>query len=666
MGKFSLLIAMNTIILILQGLFINIAIPGSYVIYPILPAFSEPTESDLECFNDYDTEMKCYMNSDKAHCSEYKLNITRRPHNKFFECRFENGPRNNCQCTFQVPGFTLNENFRANLQKTGELLSTKNINTGESIKPKRPIIVSVNLTENGNFLITWDTNYTSPSFRDSLSTELTYSINGSKDNSSTQVTCCVKGRTDYEIVGRNLQSNSVYVVMARVTTEYNSRFSDYSQPYKFSTPPSVEDILKIIIPISCVILIIFISILFYCYIKLKRELWDKFPSPEIALTFKKQIHILLPPENEFSPLHIENSSLDLIGNKTWTSSQADVSSEHYNHLSLGTSVDSALEGHVQVDPGNVGHDSSINEVAVNAAATKLETSMSYSALENLQSTKVIVTASSTSGTEKDSGNSSGLLSFSNKSYFDVGISMLNHPIDSLCKNGNFPSASTNFAPMSASNKIYDTRHSDTDNAEIQKKSGNNLSPCLSRSSSLLPQPTENEKTFPALPEKLHSVLETDFDYGPCNGCSRPADANSVPKSTPSSNKAVVVHGYQSLNELLDHRNKPEADAIVNQAFISVHDDVNLITAKSIGCKKPQDVPLPACESTIIPVDDGYQSLPSLDQNTWSSDHSTDLGQNSTQSAQTVHHSQQVHAPSLKSPVLNISPGIQIDCSYQRV
>ncbi|KAL7829792.1 hypothetical protein AOLI_G00306770 [Acnodon oligacanthus] len=602
MGKLSIdfLTTMQTTILLLQLLFIPFSLPESY----------EPTVSDLKCFNDYDTEMKCHMISDKLHCPAYKLNVFRAI-NRTYSCSFERFPPKTCECKFQVPGFVLTENFAATLHRGEKLLFTKTVNTDETIKPKRPTIVSVSQTENGNFRITWDTNYTSPlrkTFSDSLSTELTYGVKGGKNDMSKHL---LQG-SHYEIVNRNLQPNSDYVV--RVRTEFNSSsiFSDYSQPYEFRTPVSIETVLKILIPILCVILIIFISTTFCCYNKIKRELWDTYPTPKITSSFKNQIDILLPFENEFSPIHVENSSLELIGNKTWsTSSQADVTREHHNHQSIRISVDSASERQAQMHSGSVGQD----KVTVNAAVSKLETSMSYSASEN--QSKATVTVNSTSGTEQDSGNSSGLLSFSNKCYFDAGFSSLTQPSNSSKKQNLFP-ASTNLSPISVSNRVHTGLLSDRANTEIQRECGNNSDSSLSNrcfleshsdSSSFLHQSIKNDNSFPALPENLDPVIQTDLDYRPCSG---PVDADST-QSTPSRTEIVVVHGYQSVNEVLDHGDKPEADASVKQAFISFHSDVNLIREKPICCKKPQDVAVPACESMVISADDGYQSLPSLDQ-----------------------------------------------------
>ncbi|KAI4892206.1 hypothetical protein NFI96_024092 [Prochilodus magdalenae] len=555
--------------------------------------------------------MVCILSAEKLNCLEYKLNVTLKTiyDDSVYTCSFEHAFHNACKCILQIPGFVIGETFQASLLRADEKLMSKAINTEKNIKPKRPTILSVNLTKNGNFLITWDTNYTSPlqkAFSESLSIQLTYSINGSKDNSSTQVIPLEKGRTNYEIVGRSLQSNSVYVVMARVTTEYNnnSRFSDYSQPYKFITPTSVEDILKIIIPILCVILIIFISILFYCYIKTKKQWWDKIPTPKIVSNFEKTIPFLPSTGNNFSPVYLDASKLNSTKDKTCalkaysslnrtSTTQVGVSCED-SLQSLGKSGDSSQVIYAQTVSGDV-------EENVTGNKAPCELLEEYKSPDRVQSNR------SSRDTQRECENSS-CSSFSNRCYLGSD------------------SSGSSFLYKSITHTAYPSN--------------------------------ENENSFSALPN-LDPVIPTDFEYGPCNGCSVSGDSTQL---TPFSPETVVVPGYQSVKEILDHgQTRPN-----NQVFISYHNDINLIMAKN-----PQSLPLPACDNIIIPVDDGYQSFPSLDQNPWSSDHSTEEEQNSSKTlAQTAHHnmsciSQQVHAPSC-GPVLNISPGIQIDCAYQKV
>lgn len=141
--------------------------------------------------------------------------------------------------------------------------------------------MTVNETENGNFLIAWDTNYRTDDriFSDDLITELTYYIEGSKGTRKNvselyvsshnskkvnnwtlhlqgffcffiQVIVSAKGRFEYELIGRNLEPNSNYIVMARIQSLLNDRFSDYSDPYRFSTRKSFFISIKNTIPFT--------------------------------------------------------------------------------------------------------------------------------------------------------------------------------------------------------------------------------------------------------------------------------------------------------------------------------------------------------------------------------------------------------------------------------
>ncbi|KAF5908032.1 interleukin-4 receptor subunit alpha, partial [Clarias magur] len=181
-------------------------------------------------------------------------------------------------------------------------------------KPVKPINMSVTETPNGNFLIFWDTNYTTeePSFSSELISELTYYVEGNND--STKSVTLTEDQKKYELIGKKLESNSNYIVRVRVK-HYRARFSDYSDPYRFTTPISLRDKLRIIIPILCVILIICIFISYYFYNKVLTDWWDKIPTPNIATNFVKQVPNLLSFQNEFSPVHLDPSKLVHAGEK---------------------------------------------------------------------------------------------------------------------------------------------------------------------------------------------------------------------------------------------------------------------------------------------------------------------------------------------------------------
>ncbi|KAI5622698.1 hypothetical protein C0J50_17576 [Silurus asotus] len=491
------------------------------------PVLHTPPEHNLnlECINDYLTEMMCILTPVQLDsCPEYSLNASR--DNLLFTCDFKQLNSNACECLFNVSsGFVVNEDYKVKVLKNKNVLFTENISTTESIKPKKPFIVSVNQTQDGNFYIEWDTEYTTkePVFSSDLISELTYYVEGNKE--SRKCVTLNKGKQDYLLVGRNLESNSNYTVRARIQSNLNLIFSDYSDPYWFTTPPSPNEYLKIIIPIICVILIICVFSMYYYYDRLGSSLGD------------------VRDENSLNSLGKDGSSSEVVYGQTGNESVED-SNAHWELVQESQST--------------------------NLRQTNLMPNKYY---KNMKPNHDDI--------QRDSGSSSG---FSNKFYmFSV--------LDEL------PKPTMGFF------------------GDINQK----------------------ENVFLSLAKTQDPVIQTDFEYGPCTGWSG-SENTSPTQFTPSSNEIIMVPAYQSVNEVIDC-------APTDQAFISSHNDVNLIMEKQM-CS-PQNI---SCETGIIQVENGYKDFQSLLRNS---------------------EEQQSLAcePELKrlcGPVLHTPPGIQIDSSYHRV
>ncbi|KAF5894488.1 interleukin-4 receptor subunit alpha, partial [Clarias magur] len=255
----------------------------------------------LQCYNDYAAELKCTLTlPDPNDCSENKASILI-PKDRYFECRFDQIPTGGCECRIQdVPGFVIREIFRVNVSKGNAIWHMENISTEESIKPRRPIITSVVPKPSGDFLITFNTTYTKrDTFSKSLLVELTYAIEGSDDDVTKLLG---EGLTTYEIVGSNLQPNAEYVLRARMKSSYspNDVFSDYSEPRVFKTSPSLQNILKIILPVLCLILILCTFSIYFWFNRILKPWWDKIPTPKFSSNFVKQVPQLLSFQNELS------------------------------------------------------------------------------------------------------------------------------------------------------------------------------------------------------------------------------------------------------------------------------------------------------------------------------------------------------------------------------
>lgn len=129
--------------------------------------------------------------------------------------------------------------------------------------------MSVDQTQNGNFLIVWDTEYRNhePEIDDNLSVQLIYYVKGREESIETvsemfnQHPCFGRRiwyyhtvilipeltifplyqvnltniQKPYELIGRKLESTSEYIVKARVKYHLSPHFSDYSDSFPFKT-----------------------------------------------------------------------------------------------------------------------------------------------------------------------------------------------------------------------------------------------------------------------------------------------------------------------------------------------------------------------------------------------------------------------------------------------
>ncbi|XP_047663701.1 uncharacterized protein LOC125138438 isoform X2 [Tachysurus fulvidraco] len=460
---------------------------------------AEP-KMDLECLNDYITEMMCSLTSDQQLiCPEYNVSLFNARTLQRFTCDLKQRISSSCECTVHVDsGFVLGEEYTFKVLRNENLLFTTNFGTTENIKPKKPVIMTVKETKNGNFLIVWDTAYmiNDPIFSDDLVTELTYYIDGSK---GTRKNVTVTTKDQYELVGRNLESNSNYIVMARIQSLLNDRFSDYSDPYRFSTSPSLKDYVKIIIPLICITLIISIFITYYLCNKILIVWWFKIPTPKIATSFVKQVPNLLSFQNDFSPDNLDASKLLHSRDKIWpASSPVDVRGENNSLNSFGRDGDSSGVSYSQTVIQSIEANSPENNThgkESQSTVSRMPTSTQY--YKNLTS------LSNDSNVLMPYGNSSD---FSNKPYMFSLSDKIHNPTNGHC--------------------IYDLN--------------------------------QHESIFPSLEKNLDPVIQTDLEYGPCTPCTPCTGSSGSENVTPSSSEIIVVNGYQSLNNILDRASKPQS------------------------------------------------------------------------------------------------------------
>lgn len=293
-----------------------------------------PTEEDLTCFNDYETEVKCHLSSvSLTSCSEYKLNVTQESTTQEFykySCIFERSA-SDCECTYKVPLFVLEEDFITELLKGVNVLFTKKMTTENFIKPKTPVL-SVETTKNGNFIVKWNSKYKQEkNFVNSLKIHLTYGYEGEKEKRTVGMQDSVK---QYEIIGSRLKAKTTYVLTAKMSSSYNDHqiYSDESVPIEFITTSSQYEQFNII-PVVCVALIILIITIFIFIFSIKKRWWDKISKPNIYLgdniiNNTKLTPMFPPTSTAISQIWVDNSKQDLKEEKKFMlPSSVDIGSE---------------------------------------------------------------------------------------------------------------------------------------------------------------------------------------------------------------------------------------------------------------------------------------------------------------------------------------------------
>ncbi|KAK6311654.1 hypothetical protein J4Q44_G00173180 [Coregonus suidteri] len=304
------------------------------------------SDENLQCFNDKDKSMVCHFTTDKSKCAEYNMTLKLLdPQKKVWnDCTFKEKERSNgvskCGCYIHPMVLVIGEEFNATLWNSGKRLNSKVISIKSSIKPKTPTVQEVKPTENGNFLVKWKTNYPDDAlFPKYLIAELSYRKKGETDEVSKN-----DSTTSHEILGRDLEPNTIYALKVRTYTDFSGRFSDWSEELEFTNPASSQKVLQIVIVLSCITIIIITSALFWCSVRLKTKLWDNIPkcSNSELLYMVPGIHkILSPPKILLSPIYVDSSKMDIEG-KTWTNlSIGDGSSGRGQQQGNGSELDSS-------------------------------------------------------------------------------------------------------------------------------------------------------------------------------------------------------------------------------------------------------------------------------------------------------------------------------------
>ncbi|XP_050961601.1 uncharacterized protein LOC127162801 isoform X2 [Labeo rohita] len=330
---------------------------------------------------------------------------------------------NTCSTSQKLP-----ERFSITLLEGTNVLSKASMTTEEFIKPKTPV-VKVLKNDSGNFIVTWNDQYEKNGllgqFLQNLRINLTYE--GGHEN-ITRVLQNTVG--SFEIVGKNLKPNTKYILTATMSTDYNAHTisSDQSAPVEFTTSSSPNEIAKILIPPLCVGLIIIILIIFISVLSMKRNWWDKISKPKIDANLgEEKDHILPLSVMEFSPIHVEISTLDLQEeNKLISAVSVDTNNGRSSHsiettpVKYGQACSGSQEENICTIniPSCVEH--ALDEVFKLHPITKnlLPPNNQVTTIRSYSSVNIVHSSRECNSANQDSGSSSGPMVFSNMSYVE--------------------------------------------------------------------------------------------------------------------------------------------------------------------------------------------------------------------------------------------------------
>ncbi|PKU39615.1 interleukin-4 receptor subunit alpha [Limosa lapponica baueri] len=241
---------------------------------------------EFACFTDYDRELVCHWkvpaqtNCSKEFLLYYTNALLRQPNHV---CVPENGKDSlRCTCTIYPGYFVAALTYILTLQCNGTDMWNTSVTPALVVKPRAPKNLAIEKVENGNFNLSWEESYSSPS---TLSGQpVIYEVKYWRKQHPTEVS--VKAinyqAKSFEITASSLRRGYDYVASVRCNyTEYPAYWSEWSEEVEFHYDYQVtaEDILQMAVPVSCILIMAVSVICYFCFTKVKKEWWDQIPNP---------------------------------------------------------------------------------------------------------------------------------------------------------------------------------------------------------------------------------------------------------------------------------------------------------------------------------------------------------------------------------------------------
>ncbi|CAH2307281.1 interleukin-4 receptor subunit alpha [Pelobates cultripes] len=251
--------------------------------------------TNLECFNDYESEMYCFweLSNPIISCSSnFLLNYTFEPHDldsNDLPCVPENMPLDGislaakCICHINVSDIVAALVYTVEVKSNGKSLKNSTARLSQKVKPRAPTNVTVDLSELDTVIIWWDPGYSEENY---LYNMLFFSIQITCKSDPTQVRNITLKQIEPYYTMNKRQLNRRYDYMVKVRSKankgYNGVWSDWSSAAEwhndYSLPIYQKEVMVAVGPSVVIFLTIVLS--FFCITRYKKRWWDSVPDPK--------------------------------------------------------------------------------------------------------------------------------------------------------------------------------------------------------------------------------------------------------------------------------------------------------------------------------------------------------------------------------------------------
>ncbi|KAM7423866.1 hypothetical protein PAMA_000296 [Pampus argenteus] len=315
----------------------------------VLSGFNNKTGLNLYCTNNMEF-MTCYFEG--QNCNEYNLTVVSNvPNGGNHHCIPEQCNTEWCCCSSKAI-IVIQETHTVTVLKGNQSLESKIIDITSSVKPDRPTIISVN-ESNGKFEVLWNANVKKGTLINTLKVEVTYHKKGdSNEVSEFLKSTTVAGLNYFEILSRNLEPSTTYVVRVKTYTTLSDLFSDSSEAYEFKTPSRNFLLLAVIVILSAAAVIISGAI-YCCFVKIKTKWWDTFDTFQNSKIL--DMHPSKPQVLKTMPSIISSVTVEpfLPSDSKWVKASLMGSSSESLEQSSGISTGSSLISYAKTEPADI-------------------------------------------------------------------------------------------------------------------------------------------------------------------------------------------------------------------------------------------------------------------------------------------------------------------------